>query len=217
MTPETLARHFDLLTDAPNAAKKLRELVLQLAVQGKLVEQDPNDEPAGVLLKRIEADKKRLIKEKAISKLKPLPPINDDELPSELPFGWHWTQLETITQKLGAGSTPRGGKSVYLDEGVIFLRSQNIWNTGLKLDDVALISEEIHRKMSGTFVESGDILLNITGASIGRSALVPDNFVEGNVSQHVAIVRLVDKATRQYIHLCVISPFFQNTIRQVRQ
>jgi type I restriction enzyme S subunit len=66
--------------------------------------------------------------------------------------------------------------------------------------------------MNGTFVEQGDILLNITGASIGRSSIVPDNFDEGNVNQHVSIIRLIDKTIREYIHLCIISPYIQNLI-----
>ena len=100
--------------------------------------------------------------------------------------------------------------------GIKFIRSQNVWNDGLRLEDIACISTAIHQQMSGTIVKPGDILLNITGASIGRSAIVPDDFDEGNVSQHVAIVRLADKKIRRYLHICLISPYIQNSIMGVQ-
>ena len=90
---------------------------------------------------------------------------------------------------LGSGVTPRGGRDVYTDSGVLFIRSQNVYNTGLVLNDIARISEEVHKKMKNSKVFSNDVLLNITGASIGRTALVPKNFPEGNVNQHVCIIR----------------------------
>ncbi len=206
-----ICENFDLIYDNPENVEKLRKAVLQLAVQGKLVEQNPEDESASVLIEEIKAEKKKLIKEREIKNIK-VKPINNEMLPFELPFGWEFVRFGDITKKLGAGSTPRGGKSVYQETGVKFIRSQNVWNNGLKLENVARIPREIHEKMNGTFVEPGDILLNITGASIGRSSLVPDDFDEGNVSQHVAIVRPIDETTREYLHLCIISPYIQDSI-----
>jgi type I restriction enzyme, S subunit len=121
-----------------------------------------------------------------------------------------------LAHKLGAGSTPLGGKTVYQAEGVAFVRSQNVYNDGLRLADVARISRATHERMSGTHVQAHDILLNITGASIGRCAIVPDDFVEGNVSQHVAIIRLVLKDIRAFVHLSLISPLFQELIEDVQ-
>jgi type I restriction enzyme S subunit len=83
----TFVEQFDLLLDAPNSISKIRELILQLAVQGKLVPQDPNDEPASELLKKIKPPKEKLIKEGKIKKEKPLPPIRPEEIPNELPKG----------------------------------------------------------------------------------------------------------------------------------
>ncbi|MCP4199616.1 MAG: restriction endonuclease subunit S, partial [Proteobacteria bacterium] len=188
----------------------------QLAVQGKLVPQDPDDEPASELLKRIEAEKKRLVEEGKIRKAKPLPPINLEEVPYELPEGWEWARMQEISIKLGSGSTPRGGKQAYVDEGVKFLRSQNIWNDGLRIEGIVRIPQSINEKMSNTIVQPKDILLNITGASIGRSSLVPDDFDIGNVSQHVAIIRLVDPSIRRFLHICLISPLVQQTIIDVQ-
>jgi type I restriction enzyme S subunit len=206
-----ICENFDLLYDNPENVEKLKQAILQLAVQGKLVEHNQEDEPASVLIEKTEVKKKNLVKEKKIKQIKGLP-IKNEDLPFELPDEWEFMRMGNIAEKLGAGSTPLGGSSVYQESGIKFLRSQNVWNNGLKLENVAYISSEIHKKMNGTLVEPGDILLNITGASIGRSSLVPDNFDEGNVSQHVSIVRLVDKTIREYLHLCIISPYIQSLI-----
>ena len=213
----TFYEQFHLLADAPNGVQKLRELILQLAVQGKLVPQDPNDEPASVLLEKSKAEKARLIKEGKLKKAKPLPPIEADEMPFEVPEGWKWVRLGELTTRIGSGSTPRGGKSVYVEDGIPFLRSQNIWDDGLMLDDVALIPLSIHEKMKNTHVLPGDVLLNITGASLGRCALVPDSFAEANVSQHVSIIRAVISATRRFLHGAMRSPYVQTLVwgRQV--
>lgn len=102
---------------------------------------------------------------------------------------WSNKKIENIASKVGSGSTPRGGAEAYTDHGVIFIRSQNVNNDRLLLDDVAYIPEETHLKMSGSKVIANDILLNITGASIGRSCVVPHDFTEANVNQHVCIIR----------------------------
>ncbi|ECZ7895908.1 restriction endonuclease subunit S [Salmonella enterica subsp. enterica serovar Derby] len=197
--------------------KKLRELILELAVRGKLVPQDPNDEPASELLKRIAAEKAELVKQGKIKKQKPLPEISEEEKPYELPMGWEWVRLEKISTRIGSGSTPKGGKNVYLETGVPFLRSQNIWNHGIKLEDIAFISSQTHNNMSNTHVMPNDILLNITGASLGRCSIFPKTIPEANVNQHVTIIRLVSEDYVPFIHLAIISPVIQREIwhRQV--
>ena len=102
---------------------------------------------------------------------------------------WLLKSINDISTKVGSGSTPRGGSEAYVDEGIIFIRSQNVNDNQLILDDVAYIPESTHAKMSGSKVLPNDILLNITGASIGRSCVVPETFSEGNVNQHVCIIR----------------------------
>ena len=105
-----------------------------------------------------------------------------------IPEHWEVKKLKHVTSKIGSGSTPRGGAEVYQDSGVMFLRSQNIYNDGLRLDDVAHIVDGVHQKMKGTQVKCGDILYNITGGSIGRCCCYNiEN--EANVNQHVSIVR----------------------------
>ena len=141
----------------------------------------------------------------------------EDEIPFELPEGWAWCRLLPLTIKIGAGSTPTGGAAVYSKSGIKFIRSQNVYDDGLVLTDVAYISEEINQKKSGSIVKPKDILLNITGGSIGRCALVPDDFDIANVNQHVIIIRLVNPELRKYLHDVITSPYIQEQIlsRQV--
>ena len=101
----------------------------------------------------------------------------------------HPVRVKAVVTKVGSGSTPRGGTDVYVDEGVAFLRSQNIRDGRVRLDDVVFISESDDAAMSGTRVRAGDVLLNITGGSIGRTAVVKKANLPANVSQHVCIVR----------------------------
>ena len=196
-----ISEHFDTLFTTEQSIDALKQTILQLAVMGKLVRQDPTDEPASVLLEKIAAEKAQLIKDKKIKKEKPLPPISEDEKTFELPQGWEFARFGDLTTRLGSGSTPRGGANVYLNEGIPFLRSQNVWNDGLILDDIAYISNETHQKMENTKVTPGDILLNITGASLGRSTIFPLSVSEANVSQHVTVIRLIKLDMNRFIHL----------------
>lgn len=211
-----LLANMNVIAQAPGGVARLRELILTLAVQGKLVPQDPSEEPASELLKKIRVEKDRLIAEGKIKKDKPLAEITQEEKPFELPVGWEWVRLKDLLQKIGAGSTPLGGKEVYVEKGVKFLRSQNVWNTGLVLEGVAFIKPETHEKMAGTHVYANDLLFNITGASIGRCALVAENFDTANVSQHVTIVRPVKSEIKKYLHLVLISRHVQQTVMDVQ-
>ena len=195
--------HYEKVADAPDAVSRLRRFVLDLAVRGKLAEQDRADEPASELLRCVGKEKSRLGINQAIS------PLEETEIPFELPDGWSWTRIGELCSKTGSGSTPRGGKEVYKDHGVPFLRSQNIYDDGLRLSDVVYIDTETHGRMRGTKVLPGDLLLNITGGSIGRCCRVPNEFAEANVSQHVAIIRCAAKGAEAFLHRLVQSPYFQ--------
>ena len=193
-------------------AAQLRQAILQAAVQGKLVPQNSQDEPASDLLAHIQTEKAQLLKQGEIKKEKPLPPIEEDEPPFALPSGWSWCRLGELVSKVGSGSTPTGGKNAYSPTGIKFLRSQNVYNSGLVLQNVAFISDSLHKKMRGSEVKAHDILLNITGASIGRSCIIPEGFDTANVNQHVCIIRLINHNLINFIHLLLISPVLQQTI-----
>ena len=107
-------------------------------------------------------------------------------------------KLHSITEKIGSGKTPKGGKKVYTESGVIFLRSQNIYPDGLHLDDVAYIPEDIDAEMANTKVQMNDVLLNITGASIGRCTIY-DLEKQANVNQHVCIIRAKPDMLPQFL------------------
>ncbi|MCS4438083.1 restriction endonuclease subunit S [Clostridium botulinum] len=117
-----------------------------------------------------------------------------------------------MTKKVGSGKTPKGGNTVYTDSGVIFLRSQNILNGILALNDVAYITEDENSKMKSTQVYGNDILLNITGASIGRSCIVPKIFPKANVNQHVCIIRLKENYNSYFIMNQILSYKVQKQI-----
>ena len=194
--------------------KKLRQKILDLAIHGKLVPQDPNDEPASVLLERIKAEKERLIKEGKIKRSKKRTKTSDtphyENVPFEIPDNWVWTTIEEICSKIGSGSTPKG--SNYSVKGIPFFRSQNVYNDKLVYDDIKYISEEVHQKMKGTEVLANDLLLNITGGSLGRCTVVPADFNCGNVSQHVCIMRSV-LVEPEYFHALVLSSYFAKSMK----
>lgn len=213
---QRISENFDLLFTTEYSIEQLKQTILQLAVMGKLVKQDPNDEPASELLEKIAEKKAKLVKEGKIKKSKPLLEISNEEKPYAIPHNWVWTRLDSLTSKIGAGSTPKGGKEVYIDSGIPFLRSQNVWNEGLALDDVAFISDATHEKMSGTHVQANDLLFNITGGSIGRCALVASDFETANVSQHVTIVRSIHKDFASFLHLVLRSSYIQKLVMDVQ-
>jgi type I restriction enzyme S subunit len=121
-----LVRHFDLIAQAPGGVARLRELILTLAVQGKLVPQDPNDEPASELLKKIRAEKDRLIAEGKIKRDKPLAEIAEEEKPFELPESWSWVRLADIVNVLNGRAY---GKQELLEEGTPVLRVGNLFTS----------------------------------------------------------------------------------------
>lgn len=123
----------------------------------------------------------------------------------EVPAHWSLSRLGYICKKIGSGKTPSGGSDTYCADGVVFIRSQNVYDEGLFLDDVVCISAETDEEMAGTRVYGGDILLNITGASLGRTCVVPSEFVPANVNQHVCIIRLIDGPSRAFIAMAMKS------------
>ena len=112
---------------------------------------------------------------------------------------WKETKIGDITSKVGSGVTPKGGSAVYKTSGHLFIRSQNVGNGCFLLDDVAYIDEATHKKQINTELKDGDVLLNITGASIGRTTVVNKNVEGGNVNQHVCIIRLLEDYSPNYI------------------
>ena len=107
----------------------------------------------------------------------------------KIPEHWGVFRVKDTVKKIGNGVTPRGGSEVYTDLGIPFLRSQNVYDDGLRLENVSFIPVEIHDAMRGSQLKGGDILINITGASIGRTCIVPVELDAANINQHIAFLR----------------------------
>ncbi|MGE0330346.1 MAG: restriction endonuclease subunit S [Ramlibacter sp.] len=126
---------------------------------------------------------------------------------------WPKVPLKYLVSKIGSGKTPKGGAEVYTSSGVMLLRSQNVHFDGLRLDDVVYIDDEMDQDMASTRVQPNDVLLNITGASIGRCTVVPDAFDAANVNQHVCIIRAdLARLSPRYLNLVLQSPTIQDEI-----
>lgn len=131
-----------------------------------------------------------------------------------IPEDWEATTIGDLAIHVGSGITPTGGSEVYTDSGVMFIRSQNVTNDGLLLDDVAFINQKTHERMKGSEVFPFDVLLNITGASIGRCCFLPLGLGSTNVNQHVCAIRLPapSLADAKYLSSIVASPIGENQI-----
>jgi type I restriction enzyme S subunit len=121
----------------------------------------------------------------------PYPAYKDSGVPwlGQIPEGWEPKKIKYVVNYIGSGKTPRGGAEIYTDDGIMILRSQNVYDDGLRLKDVAYVTPEVEALQINTRVRPEDVLLNITGASIGRSSIVPGDLPTANVNQHVCIFR----------------------------
>lgn len=166
------------------------------------------------LLELYEEEKIAIINQAVTKGINPDVKMKDSgiEWLGEIPEHWEVKRLKSVVSKVGSGVTPRGGAEVYQTTGIPLLRSQNIYNDGLKLEDVAYISEEIHNSMSNSEVLSGDVLLNITGGSIGRAFYIEDWLGKANVNQHVCIIRPRDIIITRFLFLVLISQIGQEQI-----
>lgn len=191
-----LSTHFNTLFSTEASIDALKQTILQLAVMGKLVPQDPSDEPASALLERIAAEKAQLVKEKKIKKEKPLPAISEEEKPFGLPQGWEWCRLEHISEVITKGSSPKWQGINYTDnsEDVLFVTSENVDAFRLKFDNEKYVERHFNEIESRSILKKNDILMNIVGASIGRTAIFDVDKV-ANINQAVCLIRIMRGAS----------------------
>ncbi len=168
---QRIAEHFDTLFTTEHSIDTLKQTLLQLAVMGKLVPQDPNDEPASELLKRIQAEKAKLIAEGKIKKEKPLPPISDEEKPFALPVGWEWARMQTIIDvRDGTHDSP---KYVEGDNTYPLVTSKDFQDGEIDFNGAKRISESDYLEISKrSLVEEDDILFSMIGGNIGNQVMV---------------------------------------------
>ena len=199
--------NFDTIFRNEKSLESLNKIILDLAIRGKLVEQNPEDESASELLKRIKEEKERLIKEKVIKKEKELPKIEKDEIPFEIPESWEWVRLGEILNLLtdGAHKTPK-----YVENGVPFLSVKNMSNGKLSFDDVKYITQEEHIELSKRCnVEYGDLLLTKVGTT-GIPVIV-DTYREFNIFVSVALLKFNKNCIDvKFLRLLLQSPFVYN-------
>lgn len=158
------------LTHQLDLVKQLRQAFLREAMQGKLVPQDINDEPASVLLEKIKVEKERLIKEKKIKKQKPLPPITEDEIPFEIPGNWVLTRVGEVCTKVTDGfhHTPKK-----LKEGKIYISATHIREYGIDWDNCQFIPEKEHDELfKKAYPQKGEILITNRGAGCATPAII---------------------------------------------
>ena len=212
-----IAQLFALLRKVESSTQQYAKLqtlmkskVLDLAMRGKLVEQDPHDEPASVLLEKIKAEKRKMIKEKKIKKSKPLPPITDDEKPFDIPDSWEWVRLGDVYHFVDyRGKTPHK-----ISSGIRLITAKNVRNGYIKLEPEEFISLEEHKERSTRgLINKGDIFIT-TEAPMGLVAL--NNFDEPiATAQRLITLQKVSKyQDSSFAAFQMQSSFFQKELQQ---
>ena len=198
--------------------KKLRQKILDLAIHGKLVPQDPNDEPASALLERIKAEKERLIKEGKIKRAKKSAKPSDtphyENVPFEVPSNWTWCKLEDLCIFLSRGKSPKYSETD--NTYPVFAQKCNLKEGGISLEQARFLDPTTINKWDEVYkLRTGDVLVNSTGTgTVGRTRLfhekclgkypfvVPDS--------HVSVIRTVKKVMSEFVHVYVSSQFIQH-------
>jgi len=204
-----IRHNFDTLYTTPESIQDLRQSILQLAVQGKLVPQDPSDEPARHLLAAVVAEKEQLLRENKIKRVKPLPEINPDEIPYKIPEGWIWVRLDDIGYtNIGLTYSP----SDVSDTGIPVLRSNNIKDGKLDLSDLKRVNKEVKKSV---LVHEGDLLIcarNGSRALVGKTALITKL---SEVMAFGAFMAIYRSRVNNYLLYFINSPLFRRMIDEV--
>ena len=190
--------------------KALRQKILDLAIHGKLVPQDPNDEPASVLLERIRAEKERLVKEGKIKRPKKTKATSDKpHYPYELPKGWAWCKLEDIAY-VASGSTP--DKSSFVSNGIPYIKMYNLRNQNIDFNfKPQFIKEDVHNgKLQRSRTEVGDLIMNIVGPPLGKLALIPPSLPQANFNQAAVLIR-------PYLHKNIINVYLKAYLEEMTE
>ncbi|WP_374476932.1 restriction endonuclease subunit S [Zoogloea sp.] len=213
---QRIAGNFDTLFTTEESIDQLKQTILQLAVMGKLVPQDPNDEPASELLKKIAAEKAKLVKEGKIKKEKPLPPIESEEKIFELPTGWSYCRLDEICLGVTSGSTPP--QSEFSEtSGVPYLKVYNIRNQAVDFEyKRQFISEQYSAtKLKKSILYPGDVVMNIVGPPLGKTAIIPSNYPQWNCNQAIVFFRPVFLSLGNFIYTYLKAGLFLKNIELI--
>ena len=195
-------------------AQQLRNSILQEAIEGRLVPQDPNDEPASVLLDRIREEKKRLVKEGKLKK-KDLEekPISDDEKPFDIPDNWMWCKLGTIAAVLGGKRIPAGRKLTIENTGHIYIRVSDMKENSVSTDNLQYVPEDIFPSISRYIINKEDVYITVAG-TIGKIGKIPSELDGANLTENAD--RLVFSHINQdWLIKCLESNVVQTQITNV--
>ena len=212
MNAERLLEHFERISEAPDAVARLRRFILDLAVRGKLVEQDPEDEPAEELLGRILELKVCSTGKLPKSDLQLIDRLFTDE-PFAIPDSWTWVVLGQITDLITSGS--RDWAKHYSDSGAIFVRMGNLvkGDYRLRLDSIQHVSPPAGGEGTRTRLETWDVLVSITG-DVGMLGLIPEGFGEAYINQHTALARPCSVLKGRYLPEFLRSDFAQSQFQE---
>ncbi len=189
-------------------SQDLKKSILQYAMQGKLVAQDPNDEPASELLKRIKAEKEQLIKDGKIKKEKPLPPITQDEIPYELPQGWEWVRLGNISMVNGGYAFK---SSEYKNTGIRVVRISDFNELGFVNNNI--VRYDYNSKLEDYLLEEKNIILCMTGGTVGKSLFIKNLTEQMVTNQRVGTIKIFG-VIEDYINYSILSPLTQQVITE---
>lgn len=215
-TWQRIQDNFGILFTTENSIDQLKKAILQLAVMGKLVAQDPEDEPVEILLSRIASKKEKMIREKIIPKQKPLPEICEAEKNVAIPQSWNYTKIDDLCGWITSGSTPP--KSDFTkEEKIPYLKVYNIREQRIDFDyQPQFITEASHNKLlKRSILRPGDVVMNIVGPPLGKTAIIPNTFPEWNCNQAITCFRLIEPELNSFIHLFLKSGTFLNNIELV--
>jgi type I restriction enzyme S subunit len=189
--------------------KKLRELILEMAVRGLLVPQDPNDEPASVLLEKITVEKAQLIKDGKIKKTKALPEINEHEKPFDLPSGWEWVRLGSVSADIHYGFTASANNKI---KDVRLLRITDIQDDKVNWETVPGCEIE-QKKADAYLLENNDILIARTGGTVGKSYLVKEISVRSVFASYLIRVKKLDSSYADFFKVFLGSELYWSQLR----
>lgn len=195
-------------------AQQLKNSILQEAIEGRLVPQDPNDEPASVLLDKIRKEKARLVKEGKIKK-KDLEefPVYDNDIPFDIPKGWEWVKLGTITTVLGGKRIPAGRKLSVVNTGHIYIRVSDMKDGTVSKDNLQYVPEDIFPTISRYIINKEDVYITVAG-TIGKIGRIPSDLDGANLTENAD--RLVfSHIDQEWLIKCLQSNVVQTQITDV--
>jgi restriction endonuclease S subunit len=212
-TPENLGYLFHKSYDIPPS--ELRKSILTLAVQGKLVSQDPNDEPAEELILRIASEKIRMVRSKEIKNEHPMDPIAPGEV-FRIPTTWVWCRAGALSKPISSGSTP-DQNIFHPSEGIPYLKVYNIRNQRVDFESKPqFITKSYHKeKMKRSTLVPGDVVMNIVGPPLGKVAIIPDSFPEWNCNQAISFFRPVFPELSEWIYTFLKEGSFLRNIQLI--